>query len=53
LAIRLFIFLPLHGPERFSRIGDLDQLAGGGFRIRLGAIGGEFHQPVPILAGAK
>ena len=36
---------------RLDRVGDLDQLARGFFWIALGAIGGEFHQPVPILAG--
>jgi len=36
-----------------NRIGDLDELAGGFFWIAVRAIGGEFHQPVAILAGAK
>jgi hypothetical protein len=30
----------LHGPDR---IGDFDQLAGGYFRIGVGALGGELH----------
>src|SRR5471030_1225781 len=38
---------------RLNRIGDLDQLAGGLFRIGKGSIGGIFHEPVPILAGAN
>jgi hypothetical protein len=32
----------LHG---FDRIGDFNQLAGGGFRVSVGARGGEFRQP--------
>src|ERR1700674_5372210 len=39
--------------RRLDRGGDLDQPARGFSWIAVGAIGGEFHQSVPILAGAK
>jgi len=35
----------LHG---FDRIGDLDQLAGGGFGVRVGTSSGEFHGKIEI-----
>src|SRR3984957_3327863 len=34
----------------FDRVGDLDQLAGSLFRIRIGAFSGKFHQAVSRCA---
>jgi hypothetical protein len=34
----------------FNRVGDLDQLAGGFFRVGVGAIRGKFHQAISMRA---
>jgi hypothetical protein len=38
--------------HRLDGIGDLDQLAGGFFRVGVRAINGEFHQAISIWAAA-